>query len=63
MDFDLVEMIGLVKKSNPQQVNIGADSGHNNLPEPNREKVLELLTALEEFTIVKQKSNLSRILK
>ena len=63
MDFDLPEFVELIKRASPIQVNIGADSGHNHLPEPSKEKVLELIAALEEFTTVKQKTNLSRILK
>jgi DNA repair photolyase len=63
MDFDLPEMVELIKRCNPVQVNIGADTGHNYLPEPPKEKVLELIAALEEFATVKQKSNLNRLLK
>ena len=63
MDFDLYSFVEIIKRCNPVQVNIGADSGRNNLPEPPKEKVLELIAALEEFTVVKQKCNLSRILK
>jgi len=63
MDFDLPEFLEWMKRCNPEQVNIGADTGNNHLPEPPKEKVLELITALEGFTTVKQKSNLSRILK
>lgn len=63
MDFDLPELVSLVKMCNPTQVNIGADSGNNSLPEPDKEKVLELIAALSEFTTVKQKKNLKRILK
>ena len=55
--------VDLIRNCNPKQVNIGADSGHNHLPEPRKENVLELIAALEKFTTVKQKSNLSRILK
>ncbi|MDH6308001.1 DNA repair photolyase [Dysgonomonas sp. PFB1-18] len=63
MDFDLPELVSLVKMCNPTQVNIGADSGNNSLPEPCKEKVLELIAALSEFTTVKQKKNLGRLLK
>jgi DNA repair photolyase len=63
MDFDLPEFIELIKKANPVQVNIGADTGNNHLPEPSKEKILELIAELEKFTKVKQKSNLSRLLK
>ncbi|MDR1913373.1 MAG: phage Gp37/Gp68 family protein [Clostridiales bacterium] len=63
MDFHLEHFITAIKRCHPEQVNIGADTGHNRLPEPPREKILELIAALEEFTVVKQKSNLSRLLK
>ncbi|GHT45631.1 hypothetical protein AGMMS49965_22720 [Bacteroidia bacterium] len=63
MDFDLPEFIELIKKANPMQVNIGSDSGHNHLPEPPKEEILALIAELEKFTVVKQKSNLSRLLK
>jgi len=63
MNFDLSELVDIIEICNPLQVNIGADSGRNNLPEPSKEKVLELISELEKFTIVHQKSNLKRILK
>lgn len=63
MDFSIVAMVLLIKECNPIQVNIGADSGNNNLPEPSKEKILQLISELEKFTIVKQKSNLKRLLK
>lgn len=62
MDFDMEEMIQLIRLSIPTQVNIGADSGNNGLPEPPKEKVLEFIAALERFTTVKQKKNLKRII-
>jgi DNA repair photolyase len=62
MDFDLEDMIQLIKACNPKQVNIGADSGNNHLPEPSKEKLLELIEALKEFTVIDQKRNLSRLL-
>jgi hypothetical protein len=62
MDFDLKAFIGMIKAFNPRQANIGADSGNNHLPEPSKEKILELIAALEEFTVVKQKTNLRRLL-
>jgi hypothetical protein len=34
MDFDLEKMVDLIRKCKPVQVNIGADSGNNHLPEP-----------------------------
>lgn len=63
MDFDLTEMIEIIKRCNPKQVNIGADSGNNHLPEPPKEKLLELIDELKKFTIINKKSNLGRLLK
>ena len=62
MDFDLKELIELVKLCDPSQINIGADSGNNNLPEPPKEKLLELIEELRKFTVIDQKRNLVRIL-
>jgi hypothetical protein len=70
MDFDLKIFVDKIKnihrpclKHYVLQVNIGADSGNNHLPEPPKEKVLELISELEKFTTVKQKTNLKRLLK
>ena len=62
MDFDLSSLVRLIYICRPMQVNIGADSGNNNLPEPEASKVFELIEELEEFTTVKKKKNLSRLL-
>ena len=62
MDFDIIYFIRTIKDINPEWVNIGADSGGNNLPEPPKEKVLQLINELEKFTVVKQKQNLKRLL-
>ena len=61
MDFDLKELLGLINLCNPEQVNIGADSQRNNLPEPSAEKVLELVAELRKNTKVHLKKNLKRI--
>jgi DNA repair photolyase len=63
INFDLDEMVCLVRKCKPKQVNIGADSGHSKLPEPSKEAILELIAHLETFTVVKQKANLKRLLE
>jgi hypothetical protein len=63
MDFDLDEMVKLIKLCHPNQVNIGADSGNNNLPEPSKEKLLALIDELKKFTVIDQKRNLTRLLK
>ena len=63
LDFDLFEFSQMLRMIEPIQINIGADSGNNKLPEPPKEKILELIIELEKFTKVKQKSNLKRLLK
>ena len=61
-DFDLHPFLNYLKLANPEQVNIGADSGNNNLSEPPKEKILELITELKKFTKVKLKKNLKRLI-
>jgi protein gp37 len=63
MDFDLEELVYMIQYACVEQVWIGADSGRNNLFEPPKEKILELISELEKFTKVVQKSNLTRLLK
>jgi len=63
LDFDIPEMVELIKKCSPVVVNIGADSGNHHLPEPPKEKILELIKELSAFTNVRQKDNLKRLLK
>jgi DNA repair photolyase len=63
MDFDSPYFVESIKRCNPIQVNIGADSGNNRLPEPPKEKVLKLIAELEKFTKVGLKKNLGRLLK
>jgi hypothetical protein len=63
LDFDISEMVKLILKVKPKQVNIGADIGKNNLPEPSREKILQLRDILSCHTKVYLKSNLKRLLE
>lgn len=63
MDFDLTEMVELIKMCEPKSVNIGADSKHNHLTEPSKDKLLALIDELKKFTIIDQKRNLDRLLK
>lgn len=64
MDFDMAEMVSMIKHCNPARVNIGADSKGHNLPEPTREQVMELIDALGALDIeVKLKSNLTRLIR
>jgi hypothetical protein len=62
MDFDIQELVNIIITCQPTQVNIGADSGNNNLHEPSKEKILALIGELKKFTTIDQKRNLSRIL-
>lgn len=62
MDFHLENFLKTIKRCNPKQVNIGADSGKHGLPEPDKLKVSELIAALEEFTRIHNKTNLHRLL-
>ena len=62
IDFELEVLVELIKNENPIQVNIGADSRKCNLPEPPKEKIIDLINELENFTTVHKKSNLGRLL-
>jgi len=63
MDFDPQSLVSMIYSCKPQQVNIGADSGGNNLPEPGPQKIEELIEELDVFTTVKKKKNLSRLMR
>ena len=64
LDFDLDEMVALLKSFNPEQVNIGCNSNPGViLPEPSKEKLVALIRELREFVpAVELKSNSKRIL-
>jgi DNA repair photolyase len=62
MDFDLKEFLGWFYDIEPEFISIGADSKGHNLPEPSKEKTLELIKELKEITEVKVKNNLKRII-
>lgn len=63
IDFNLEHFVTMIKRCNSKQVNIGANTSNVELPEPSKEKVLQLISELEKFTVVHKKSNLSRLLK
>lgn len=63
IDFDVEELLSYIKDCSPDQVNIGADSGGNKLPEPDKKKILELIHGLQQFTTVHDKRNLKRLMK
>lgn len=60
LDFDLIPFVEMIKECNPLQINIGADSGRHELPEPPKEKVFELISELKKITKIHTKSNLER---
>lgn len=62
LDFDLDVVMNMLYKCDPQQVNIGADSGNNNLPEPSKEKLEKLIFALKCYYSIDKKRNLNRLL-
>ncbi len=62
MDFDLQEVMEMMLRVQPFQVNIGCNSGNVCLPEPSRQKIIDLVRALRPYTHVKLKSNSSRSL-
>lgn len=58
IQFDLPEMVELVRMCSPVQVNIGRNSRQDiTLPEPTRNEVQALITGLQRFTRVVVKSN------
>jgi protein gp37 len=62
MDFDVMTFSEMIVSCKPSQVNIGADSGNNGLPEPPKEKLEVLLDILAAHTRIRLKRNLRRIL-
>lgn len=64
MEFSVEQMTRLIVNSNPGWVNIGADSGGNDLPEPSWRDVCLLVKAIKDAGIkVSLKQNLFRLKK
>ena len=59
LKFDVFEMIDILRIIKPEWINLGADSGNHKLPEPAKEKLLELMDRID----IRQKKNLKRLLK
>ena len=58
MQFDLTDMVSIIKRCQPRLVNIGRNTSRNiQLPEPEPEEVRELKDALDKFTRVEVKEN------
>ena len=62
MDFDLTEFVEMLVDIEPEWINVGADSQRHNLPEPESDKILNLIDEMRKFTEVKIKKNLNRLL-
>jgi len=62
MDCDIGEMMQWISDIHPNFISIGADSGNNHLPEPDKLKTGLLIKAMRDITTVKVKSNLRRLL-
>ncbi len=63
MDFDHEELVEMLKKIKPFQVNIGCNTSKEiKLPEPTRDQIYALVQELSTFTNVELKSNSKRIL-
>jgi DNA repair photolyase len=64
MKFDLKEMVELIKRCKPKQVNIGLNSRPEiELLEPTIDEIEELKIELDKFTEVRLKSKLKRLIK
>lgn len=63
INFDIDELVTLIRITKATKINLGADSKHNHLPEPSKEKLLALIDELNKFTMIDRKSNLERLLK
>lgn len=57
--FDTDELVTMLNTIKPKFINIGADSGGHNLPEPSKEKLIELMDRIN----YRKKKNLQRLLK
>lgn len=63
MDFDLPAFFLLLTQCKAKQINIGADSGGHNLPEPSAEKVISLIKLLRDAgENIVLKPNIQRII-
>ena len=62
MDFNTRKFIRIIYKTHADKVYIGADSGHNGLPEPEPQKIIDLVNTISNFTEIHLKSNLERLL-
>lgn len=62
LQFDLEPFVEMIRKVNPEWINIGADSQNHHLVEPSSEKIEALIKELNKITDIKIKKNLGRLL-
>ncbi len=62
LDFNAKLFTEWIKEIAPVYVSIGADSKKNNLPEPEPQKIKQLIAELKQFTEVRTKPNLNRLI-
>jgi hypothetical protein len=53
----------LIEPIKPHAVSIGADSGRNNLPEPDAENIKQTMKLIRAFAFLVPKKNLRRLLQ
>jgi DNA repair photolyase len=64
MKFNLQGMKDLLAIAKPSFINIGADSKKNNLPEPNPDELVDLLSTLRNMGFeIREKHNLERLMR
>lgn len=63
LDFDLKDLVALLRYANPDKIIIGADSKGHNLPEPSSMKIKKLIAVLQSDFRIICKDNLRRLLK
>jgi DNA repair photolyase len=62
MIFDMDMFVGWIKEIEPKFISIGADSKNSKLPEPNKEEINFFIKQLKQFTEVRLKDNLNRLM-
>ena len=62
MDFDIDQVVAMMSRIQPSQINIGCNTSRTALPEPDKDKLEQLILALRTISTVKLKSNIDRIL-
>lgn len=61
--FDLDKLVTMIRDVLPDYISIGADSKSNGLEEPTKDELKKLIKKLGDFTEVKIKKNINRIIE